>query len=62
MQIRVKNTKLFLALLVALVGLAWLGLWVWEESPHGRYLDHEQLSEVTGEDAVLVVFSSWAGP
>ena len=56
MLIRVKNTKLFLALLVALVGLAWLGLWVWEQSPHGRYLDHEQLSEVTSEDTVLLVF------
>ena len=55
-MIRVNNTKLFLTLLVALIGLAWLGLWVWEESPYGRYLDHEQLSEVTSEDAVLLVF------
>ena len=56
MMIRVNNTKLFLTLLVALIGLAWLGLWVREESPHGRYLDHEQLSEVTSEDTVLLVF------
>ena len=56
MWARATDPKLFAGLLVALVALAWLILWVWGESPHGRYLDHEQLSEVTGKDAFLLVF------
>ena len=27
--------------LVALAGAAWLGLWLWEGSPYGRYLHHD---------------------
>jgi len=23
-----------------LTGTAWLALWLWEQSPYGRYLDH----------------------
>jgi predicted metal-binding membrane protein len=38
------------------VALAWLGLWLWGESPYGRFLDHSQLSEITSEDASLLVF------
>ena len=53
---RVDNRKLFAALLVALIGFAWASLWVWGQSPYGRYLDHTQLTEVTGEDATLLVF------
>src|SRR5687768_14487303 len=56
MMVRVENRKLFISLLVALAALAWLGLWLWGESPYGRFLDHSQLSEVTGEDASLLVF------
>ena len=56
MWMRVDNRKLFAALLVALIGFAWASLWVWGQSPYGRYLDHTQLTEVTGEDATLLVF------
>jgi predicted metal-binding membrane protein len=43
---RVDDRRLFLGLLVALILLAWLALFVWGESPYGRYLDHERLAEV----------------
>jgi predicted metal-binding membrane protein len=56
MMVRVENRKLFIGLLTALVALAWLGLWLWGESPYGRFLDHSQLSEITSEDASLLVF------
>ena len=51
-----RNDKLFLALLIGLVALAWISLWVWGQSPYGRYLDHEALTEVTSEDVGLLVF------
>ena len=56
MYIRVDNRKLFAGLLVALIGLAWVSLWAWGQSPYGRFLDHGQLTKVTSEDATLLVF------
>ncbi len=52
----VRNDRLFLILLVALLALAWLSLWVWGQSPYGRFLDHGALTEVTSEDLRLLVF------
>ena len=52
----VRNGRLFLVLLVALIAVAWLSLWVWGQSPYERFLDHEELTELTGEDAALLVF------
>ena len=52
----VRNDRLFLVLLVALIALAWLSLWVWGQSPYGRFLDHSELTDVTGEDAAVLVF------
>ena len=43
---RAHDRRLFTALVVALVVLAWLALWVWDLSPYGRFLNHEQLAEV----------------
>ncbi|MCI0825801.1 MAG: DUF2182 domain-containing protein, partial [Chloroflexi bacterium] len=51
-----RNDRLFIAVLLAVVALAWLSLWIWGQSPYGRFLDHEALTEVTGEDAALLVF------
>ena len=56
MRQSVRNDKLFVALLLAVIALAWLSLWVWGQSPYGRFLDHEALTEVSGEDAGLLVF------
>jgi len=30
----------------SLIALAWLTLWIWDRSPYGRYLKHEQLGEI----------------
>ena len=35
-----------LALLGGLVALAWLTLFLWELSPHARYLDHGKWTEL----------------
>lgn len=36
----------FLPLMGGLVILAWITLWVWEQSPYGRYLNHQELAEM----------------
>lgn len=36
----------FLALMGSLVTLAWFTLWIWEQSPYGRYLDHGNWTQV----------------
>jgi predicted metal-binding membrane protein len=43
---RVDDRRLFFALLVGLIFLAWLALVAWGESPYARYLDHRQLSDI----------------
>ena len=43
---RVSDRRLFTALVVALVALAWLVLWLWGQSPYGRFFSHEELAEV----------------
>lgn len=48
--------RLFLVLLAALIALAWVSLLAWGQSPYSRFLDHEALTEVTGEDVRLLVF------
>ncbi|WP_211442020.1 DUF2182 domain-containing protein [Collimonas humicola] len=35
-----RRRRVFLPLLAALIGLAWLTLWAWARSPYGRYLEH----------------------
>ena len=35
----------FLPLLGGLVALSWLTLWIWEQSPYGRYLEHGRWTE-----------------
>ncbi len=35
-----RHRRVFLPVLAALVGLAWLALWAWARSPYGRYLEH----------------------
>jgi len=47
----------FLPILSSLVVLAWATLWIWEQSPYGRYLNHGQLAEFGGggiADSVLL--------
>ena len=47
---------LFAALMVALIALDWLALWVWGQSPYGRFLSHHSLEAVRGNAALMLVF------
>ena len=38
--------RLFLALMGSVILLAWVTLWVWEQSPYGRYLSHGGLESL----------------
>jgi hypothetical protein len=42
------DRKVFITLMSALIVLAWLTLWFWGQSPYGRFLNHEELGEITG--------------
>ncbi len=48
--------RLFIAPLVALIALAWLALWVWGQSPYGRFLGHHSLEAVRGNVPLMLVF------
>ncbi len=50
------DRRLFAALMVALIVLAWLALWVWGQSPYGRFLSHHSLEVVGGNAALMLVF------
>ncbi|MFQ5848795.1 MAG: DUF2182 domain-containing protein [Candidatus Methylomirabilales bacterium] len=51
----VNDRRLFTALLVILIALAWLALWAWGQSPYARYLNHEELEVISlPEDTVLL--------
>ena len=42
----VADRRTFLWLMGSLIALAWIALWIWERSPYGRYLDHDQLGSI----------------
>ncbi|MCA1731710.1 MAG: DUF2182 domain-containing protein [Actinobacteria bacterium] len=50
------DRRLFTALMVALITLAWLALWIWGQSPYGRFLSHHSLEAVRGNAALMLVF------
>ena len=50
---RVRDDRLFLSLIVALIAIAWLTLWLWSESPYGRFLSHEEGGAAGLGDAYL---------
>jgi predicted metal-binding membrane protein len=49
----------FLALVLAIVALAWLVLWRWSASPEARYLDHRTLSEGVTIAAAGLFVAGW---
>ena len=55
MRLSVRNDRLFIALVLAVIALAWMSLWAWGQSPYARFLDHEALTEVTSDDVALLV-------
>ena len=32
--------------MASLIGLAWCALWIWDRSPYGRYLSHQQIGDL----------------
>jgi predicted metal-binding membrane protein len=50
------HNRLFVALMVALIALAWLVLWVWGQSPYGRFLSHHSLEALRGDRTLVLVF------
>jgi predicted metal-binding membrane protein len=62
MFVAVSDRRVFTALLVALVGLAWLSLWLWGQSPYGRFLSHAELRDAglsTGFSLSVVYVVGW---
>ncbi len=61
---RVTDQRLFAGVMMALIACAWLALWVWGQSPYGRFLSHERLGDVSGgSDApilMIVLVAGWA--
>lgn len=43
---RVRDDRLFFGLIGGLIVLAWLSLWLWRESPYGRFLGHDAVGDV----------------
>jgi len=43
---RVRDDRLFFGLIGGLIVLAWLSLWLWRESPHGRFLGHDAVGDI----------------
>ena len=59
---RVRDDKLFLSVTGGLIAFAWLTLWLWSESPYGRFLGHEEGGAVgLGEDYLPLLFVFVAG-
>jgi predicted metal-binding membrane protein len=53
--------RAFLGLMASLVGLAWGALWIWDRSPYGRYLSHQQLGEIDATTFLLPITFYLAG-
>jgi predicted metal-binding membrane protein len=47
------DRRTFSALMISLASLAWCALWIWDRSPYGRYLKHDQLGGLDA-GAILV--------
>jgi len=45
-MIALGHRRYFLLLMSGLIGSAWLTLWLWAESPYGRWLEHGQWTEI----------------
>jgi predicted metal-binding membrane protein len=54
MWVRVNTQKPLVVVLVGMVAVAWVTLWVWGQSPYGRFLNHEELGHIKlGEDLLF---------
>jgi predicted metal-binding membrane protein len=53
------NRGYSLALMGALIVLAWLALWAWGQSPYARLLNHHHLGELRAGGLMLVFIAGW---
>jgi predicted metal-binding membrane protein len=49
----------FLWLMGSLITLAWAALWIWERSPYGRYLDHDQLGAIDAAPGGIILAAAF---
>src|SRR5438128_3107005 len=56
MRTTVDVRRPFVLFFIGLIGLAWLTLAVWGQSPYGRYLSHHSLEQVRGGGLLMLVF------
>jgi predicted metal-binding membrane protein len=59
-----EDKRPFLVVATTLVALMWLSLWWWGQSPHGRFLSHEELGHADGiaggyASLVLLFVAGW---
>jgi len=54
---RWSGRKVFLGSMGSLILLAWLILWLWGQSPYGRYLNHEQLGDIGFDGAGSILLA-----
>ena len=55
------DRRAFLGLMASVVGLAWCALWIWDRSPYGRYLRHDQLGDIGAGSLLLPITFYLAG-
>jgi predicted metal-binding membrane protein len=55
-RLSVDGRRPFALALAALVGLAWLTLWLWGQSPYGRLLSHEGIDAAGGGTLLALTF------
>jgi predicted metal-binding membrane protein len=48
----VRGKPLFVPVMAGLIATTWVALWLWEQSPYGRYLEHERWTDI-GPAAVI---------
>jgi hypothetical protein len=48
----VRRDTLFMPVMAGLIGASWVALWLWEQSPYGRYLEHGRWTDI-GRAAVI---------
>jgi predicted metal-binding membrane protein len=51
----VSDRRPLLATLAGLIGLTWLALWLWGQSPYGRFLSHEELGAAPDSYTLLAL-------
>src|SRR5260370_19433606 len=61
MRLSVDARRPFALALAGLIGFAWLSLWLWGESPYGRFLSHEGIDAAGGGGLLALTFvGGWA--